>query len=260
MKPLKIAALACALITPLAGTPAAHASAYPVKNPVLTKNPLYQSGELPTTTCDELPAKPENRTQARAYIDEVIRCLENTWGPHLKKAGLPYEPVKVRHVTRLPEKYCGSENGIEDSQAWYCDWDRTLTFQVGKSWLDTPTDLWLFDTAASMYSYHVLKLVGMYDAGEDLRARSKAEHHEQGRRLSLQAECLGGAFMKSVWPIKGKTTEDWNKFLWFVQGDEPGDVPEYGRTSTIKNWIRAGFRTGDPGSCNTWTAPSSKVA
>ncbi|RVX39014.1 putative metalloprotease [Nonomuraea polychroma] len=260
MKPLKIAALACALITPFAGTATAHASAYPVKNPVLTKNSLYQSGPLPTTTCEELPVEPKNRDQARAYIDEVIRCLENTWGQHLKNAGLPYEPVKVRHVTRLPKKYCGSDVGKEDSQAWYCDWDRTLSFQLGTSWLDTPSDLWLFNLAASMYSYHVLKLAGIYDAGEDLRAGSKSEHHEQIRRLSLQVECLGGAFMQSVWPLKGRTTEDWDKLLWFVWGDQRGEAPVYGKTSTIRHWIRAGFRTGDPGSCNTWSAPSSKVA
>ncbi|GAA4972537.1 hypothetical protein HD597_007076 [Nonomuraea thailandensis] len=88
MKPSKIAALACALITPLTVTAAAHASAYPVKNPVLVKNALYQAGPLPTTTCDDLPAEPLTPAEARTYINEALRCLENTWGQHLKKAGL----------------------------------------------------------------------------------------------------------------------------------------------------------------------------
>ncbi|MGP3916726.1 hypothetical protein [Nonomuraea sp. 10N515B] len=99
-----------------------------VSNPVLTKNALYEAGPLPPTTCDELPIEPHDSGQARAYIDEVIRCLENTWGPYLKKAGLPYEPVKVRYVKRLPKNYCGSdEEGSRDSEVWYCDWDRTAT-------------------------------------------------------------------------------------------------------------------------------------
>ncbi|MGW3344913.1 hypothetical protein ACWDA3_16500 [Nonomuraea rubra] len=34
----------------------------------------------------------------------------------------------------------------------------------------------------------------------------------------------------------------------------------YGKTSTQRSWLKKGFSTGDPGSCNTWTASSSKVA
>ena len=135
MKPLKIAVLACALVTPLAATTTARAAAYPVKNPVLTKNALYESGPLPTTTCEELPVRPGNLAQARAYVDGVVDCLENTWGQHLRNAGLPYEPVKVRHVKRLPKKSCGGENGTGGSRAFYSYWDRTITFKLGKSCL-----------------------------------------------------------------------------------------------------------------------------
>ncbi|GAA2214472.1 hypothetical protein GCM10009850_099370 [Nonomuraea monospora] len=247
MKALKIAALACALITPLAGT--ANASAFPVRNPVLTKNALYQAGPLPQTTCDELPVEPYDDEQARAYLNEVLRCLENTWGPYLKKAGLPYEPVKVRYVKRLPKNYCGSDEAISrDSEAWYCDWDRTISFILGPSWLASPSDLLLFNQAALIYGYHVQKLTGLYDAAEDLRAGSKAEHQEQNRRMYLQVECLGGAFMQSVWPIRGRSAKDWNQ------------VVEYVRDDNVRRWMRAGFRTGDPKSCNTWTVPSSKVS
>jgi uncharacterized protein len=253
VKPFKIAVLACALLAPLAGTTTAHASA---ENPVLTKNALYKAGPLPATTCDELPVEPQNTGQAQTYINEVLRCLENTWGPYLKKAGLPYEPVKVRYVTRMPKKYCGSESSRVNSQAWYCDWDRTITFQLGTAWLAEPSDFWLFNTTTSLYGYHVQKLAGIYDAGEDLRAASKAEHNEQQRRLVLQMKCLSGAFTRSVWPIKGRTTQDWNDLLASTWGGDPA----WGKAATIRHWMRTGFRTGDPGSCNTWTAPSSKVA
>ncbi|SPL91283.1 similar to metalloprotease [[Actinomadura] parvosata subsp. kistnae] len=229
-----------------------------MKNPVLVKNALYQAGPLPTTTCDDLPAEPVTPTEARTYINEALRCLESTWGRHLKKAGLPYEPVKVRYVTSLPKNYCGSEDGetIESSEVWYCDWDRTLSFKIGKSWLLGPPDLDLFNTTAVMYGYHVQKLAGLYDASEDLRAGSKAEHLEQRRRMYQQVECLGAAFMKSVWPLPGKTARDWKR----VESSYHGDTAEYGKAASIKQWVKAGFRTADPASCNTWVAPSSKVS
>lgn len=56
-----------------------------MKNPVLTENTLYEAGPLPPTACDELPIEPYDPGQARAYLDEVIRCLVNTWGPYLKR-------------------------------------------------------------------------------------------------------------------------------------------------------------------------------
>ncbi|UBU11376.1 neutral zinc metallopeptidase [Nonomuraea gerenzanensis] len=260
MKLLKIAALACALVVPMTGTVAADASAFPVKNPVLTKNALYDSGPLAATTCTELPVEAWDRGKVQAYLDEVFRCLENTWEPQLKKAGLPYEPVKVRYVKRMPKKYCGSSTSDEESQAWYCDWDRTVSLQLGKSWLAYPDDLFLFNLASQMYAYHVMKLAGLYDAGEELRAGSKAENYEQSRRAYLQSDCLGAVFMQSVWPIKGRTTADWETVVRMAGGDEPGEEPWYGKRATIQSWMRAGFRTGDPGSCNTWAAPSSKVA
>ncbi|GAA4972544.1 hypothetical protein GCM10023334_097660 [Nonomuraea thailandensis] len=165
----------------------------------------------------------------------------------------------MQYVTSLPKNYCGSEDGetIQSSEVWYCDWDRTLSFKIGKYWLlGSMTGLDLFNTTAVMYGYHVQKQAGLYDASEDLRAGSKAEHLEQGRRMYQQVECLGAAFMKSVWPLPDKTARDWKR----VESSFYRDSPEYGKAANIKRWVKAGFRTADPASCNTWAAPSSQVS
>ncbi|NUT38749.1 MAG: hypothetical protein HOV86_02080 [Thermoactinospora sp.] len=259
MKSVVIAALASALIASLSGTAVAETAAYPVKHPKLIANPLYEAGPLPTTTCAEPPVKRHDLKRARAYVDAVIACLEATWEPHLTAAGLPYEPVKVRHVNRIPRKYCGFPIDDEESQVWYCERNRTLIFQIGKDWTDDPTDLWLFQTTASMYGYHVQRLVGISDALDVIPHATKTESREQARRGSLQTECLGAAFLKSVWPLEGRTKKDWDYFLTLSTGDKQGKYSWFGRTSTVHAWLRRGFATGDPGSCNTWTAASSKV-
>lgn len=260
VKSLKTAVLACALVAPLAGTANASAAAYPVKHPKLIANPLYEAGALPTTTCAEKPVRRGNVKQARAYIDAVIACLGETWGKHLTDAGLTYEKVKVRHMNKLPKKWCGYKTDKTDSQGWYCDKTRTLVFQVGKSWAKDPSDLWLFYISASMYGYHVQNLVGIADGYDAEPYGKKAELHEQNRRYSLQTDCLGGAFMKSVWPLEGRTTKDWNYLLTLLEGDARGEERLYGKTSAMRSWIKRGFATGDPGSCNTWAASASKVA
>jgi predicted metalloprotease len=260
VKLLTLAALTCALIAPLAGTASAETAAYPVKNPELTANALYDSGPLPTTTCAEPRVKKNDRKLARAYIDAVIDCLETTWGQHLTNAGLPYEPVKVRHVSRIPRNYCGFKpSKDEDSSSWYCERNGTLFFQLGKSWLDDPHDLWLFETAASMYGFHVQQLVGIFPAYDALKYGKRAEGYEQDRRQNLQTECLAGVFVKSVWPMENRDSSDWNYVLSFFTDGERGEKPVYGKGATVRAWIKRGFATGDPASCNTWKAPSSQV-
>ncbi|MEV4014872.1 neutral zinc metallopeptidase [Nonomuraea angiospora] len=260
MKLLMFAALTGALMMPLAGTATAQAAAYPVKSSQLTANPLYEAGALPTTTCAEPSLEPNNRKEARAYLDAVIACLETTWEQHLTNAGMTYRPVKVRHMDRIPKKWCGYDIGKLNSQVWYCDRTETLVFQLGKDWLDEPDDLWLFSTAASMYGYHVQKLVGIAKAYDKLPYDKKTELYEQQRRMSLQNECFAAAFIKSVWPIEGRNLSDWNTLVRLRQSDEPAEIREFGSGASVRYWLKRGFTAGDPGSCNTWAAPSSKVA
>ncbi|TDD03834.1 hypothetical protein E1292_20365 [Nonomuraea deserti] len=264
MRLFMITALAGTLAAPLAGpsmgTAAAGTAVHPVDRSELTANPLYQAGPLPRTTCTEPAVRRGDRKLARAYVNAVVACLERAWKRHLTGAGLPYEPVRVRHMNRIPRNYCGLAVDGADSQAWYCEKSRTLIFQIGEEWAANPSDLWLFHTAASMYAYHVQYLTGISAALGELSADGKAESREQSRRYFLQSACLGGAFMKSVWPMKGRSAKDWHHFKSLPVGDQDGRMSWYGTTATVRSWVGRGFATGDPGSCNTWAAASAKVA
>ncbi|MEU4228678.1 hypothetical protein AB0F17_30665 [Nonomuraea sp. NPDC026600] len=261
MRKLLIMTLTVASMLSLSGTATAATTAPPVKHPKLIANPLYEAGALPATTCEEPARKRNDRKSGRAYIDAVIACLESTWEQHLTAAGLPFSKIKVRHVSKLPTMYCGTrETGKENSAARYCGDTGELIFKAGKDWLDDPSDLWLFNTVSYMYGWHVMKLVGIADAYDAVPSSGTAETRELGRRESLQNDCFSTAFLKSVWPLKGRTTKDWTYLLSMVDGDAPGEARWYGKRANAIAWHKRGFATGDPGSCNTWTAPSSKVA
>ena len=58
----------------------------------------------------------------------------------------------------------------------------------------------------------------------------------------------------------GRTSKDWTYFLTLVGGDTSTKNRRWGKTSTVRSWLKQGFATGDPASCNTWTAVSAKVA
>lgn len=203
--------------------------------------------------------KANDRASVKAYLGGIVECLDATWEQHLTGAGLPFKKIQVKHVTKAPKKWCGFSTGKNDSQAYYCAANNTLMIQLGRSWLRDPHDLWLAYLASSMYGLHVQELVGVHAAYRKLSYRNTSEDMEQTRRLSLQAECLGGAFLKSVWPLDERNSRDWQQLVGYMEGDS-GKERWYGKTSSIKAWLRAGYATGDPGSCNTWTASSTKVA
>ncbi|MFC4117023.1 hypothetical protein [Nonomuraea zeae] len=115
--------------------------------------------------------------------------------------------------------------------------------------------------AAAVYAYHVQRLVGIsFSVDVEAFYDSKSERAERLRRHSLQSDCLAGAFIKSIWPVPGRSTHDWKELQGLIGGDEPGEERLYGKTANVRMWLKRGFATGDAASCNTWTAPSSEVA
>ncbi|WP_170222987.1 neutral zinc metallopeptidase [Nonomuraea turkmeniaca] len=252
MRLLVIASLSCVSVLALS-TPAA---AYPIENePQLTENALYGYGKLPASKCAEKSVKGNDSVSAKAYILAIFRCLDATWGKHLTANEVPFEKAKVTFVKRLPKRWCGMRIPADDSQYWYCPATDGITYQLGRSWLGEPDNLWLSYTAARAYGYHVQRLVGIQKAKEGLRYYHYEEWKEQLRRQALQGDCLSGVFLRSVWPLKGRSAKEVSELY-----GQFSDSVIYGKKKSIAYWVKRGFATGDPGSCNTWTASSKQVA
>ncbi|MGW4469536.1 hypothetical protein ACWENQ_07655 [Nonomuraea sp. NPDC004354] len=255
MKLRLIAALSCVTALGLSGT--ATAEAYPVKQKVLTENGLYRMGKLPKSTCEEQPVARDDRAAAKRYIGGVMQCLEATWEQYLSENGVRFEGARLKFVS---SGYCDI-NPKWDSDSVYCHDARAVVFKLGRSWLDDPSDLWLLHSTATIYAHHVQRLVDIvYSVDGQVFYDSQTERAERVRRYNLQAACLSGAFVKSVWPLEGRSSRDWKYLLSIVQGDAPGHRRLYGKTANVRLWVGRGFATGDPGACNTWTAPAAEVA
>ncbi|GIH79452.1 zinc protease [Planobispora longispora] len=252
-----IAALTCAAGLLLTGT----AHAYPIKDEALTKNSLYSAGALAETECAEKPVKDGDRTSVKKYLLGILDCLNTSWQAHLEGAGLEFTKPVVKIYSKGPTRFCGSEIG-KDWESYHCPQSRTIIIQLPKYVLEDTGDLYLFHLMNEIYTYHVLDLVGIGEAYRDAPYRNKTEMNEQVRRHSLQAECLAGAFLKSVWSSLDRPVSNWNHLLKVAKerGDVNGGDRVYGKSGNVAYWIKRGYTTGDPASCNTWTASASKVA
>ncbi|GAA3145669.1 hypothetical protein GCM10010466_40910 [Planomonospora alba] len=243
--------------TALTGT----AHAYPVKDEALTKSKLYSTGKLAETECAEPSVKAGSVPSARKYWTKIHSCLNDSWKTHLTKAGLPFsEPVLK--FGRIPKGFCGYEIGKENSQAYYCAESKTVHVQLGKDWVEEADDLFLLHAAAELYGFHVMNLVGIDKAFEAAPYSGKNEMNEQIRRNSLQGDCLSGVFLRSVWSSLDRSSRDWRELQGILKssGDAKGAERVYGKGSNRLHWTKRGYATGDPASCNTWTASPAKVA
>ncbi|WP_271215721.1 neutral zinc metallopeptidase [Streptosporangium carneum] len=242
-----------------AGTGAAGVPV-PTGTEALTRNPLYRSGKL-TVPCGHQLEDSGSFTAAKKHLTAMLNCLDASWSAQLKKVGLPFKKPKIRFMAK-PSRACGSAWG-KNVTGRYCDNGRQLVILISDYAITDPADPVTLHLIAHEYAHHLQNLTGMATAYQNMPARTKAQALTQSRRLELQADCLGAAFMGSVWASQEYQDRDWKDVvdLYRQSGDE--EVNKERSHGTGKNrvaWLQKGFTAASPAACNTWTAPASHVA
>jgi predicted metalloprotease len=95
-------------------------------------------------------------------------------------------------------------------------------------------------------------------------ARPEAVGLETERRKELQASCLAGAFLganKRALRLTGERFGVREEIVHHV-GDEynPDKVRDHGSRKNHGYWTTRAFESGNPASCNTFTAPAKRVS
>ncbi|MCP2346811.1 neutral zinc metallopeptidase [Nonomuraea roseoviolacea] len=251
--------MACTLFSLLlSGT--AQASAYPIREPDLTKNKLYGTGALEPGECHERDLRANDVPSAKRYLTAVLNCLNTSWGAHFKRAGMPFSKSGIGFITK-PRRYCGNKWGKYTAAA-YCDKERRFLVLLDKDTLSDPEGVSLMQLAAHEYGHHIQNITGMARAFDYYPYKGKKELNEQVRRNELQAECLSGVFVGSVWESLGRDEADWDDLVDATResGDEWTEANDHGKGRNMASWLDKGFRAVAPKACNTWVAPSSKVS
>ncbi|GAA0912483.1 neutral zinc metallopeptidase [Nonomuraea longicatena] len=253
---MSTAVLTAFVIIPFASTPAA---AYPVKGEELTANSLYDTGPVEATSCREPSVRPFDIARAKAYVRAVHACTDRMWRKHFKAAGLPYSSPKVTFITRKNARFCGEK---WDAVGVYCAKTRTYAVSLLRDTMTEPDDLYLMNVIAHEFGHHVQELTGLADAYVEEPYRHKKEMLEQNRRHELQAECLSGVVIGGLWDSLDRSSADWRDLLAIAadSGDDATSDRTHGADRNVRYWLGRGFRAASPEACNTWTAPSSRVA
>ncbi|RSM97608.1 metalloprotease-like protein [Nonomuraea sp. WAC 01424] len=203
--------------------------------------------KLGRSACPETPLSSGGIPRSREYLTAVVKCLDTSWRTYVERVGRTFRKPVVRYYDEPERRVCGIA-WPEHAAAFYCIGRNTLVFPLTGGWIEGRTDLYPFKVAAHEYGHHVQSLLGVRKGADS-------------RRYELQADCLSGAFLGSVWPSLSRTRQDWTALLDATRaaGDE-GEEHSHGTGANRVHWLERGYRAVSPAACDTWSAPASKVS
>lgn len=222
------------------------------------------SGGLPHATA-KLPTPPTASSVERDYLTTVAADLQQAWRKEFRQSHLTYRPARVVLFSRKVKSDCGETEG---SGPFYCPADMTVYLD-----LRFFTDLLAAagrGSAAQAYivghefGHHVQQLVGIAHSVAQANDADPAGKNARSVKVELQADCLSGVWGRSAFPRTELTVGDLYQALKAasVIGDdylqqERGDLVDsalwtHGSSEQRKYWVRRGYETGQPSSCDTF--------
>ncbi|SEG36088.1 hypothetical protein SAMN05444920_102709 [Nonomuraea solani] len=246
--------LATILITASLSTTAA-----PIESPFPKK-----AGKLGVAACAETPLSSGGIPREREYLTGVVKCLDRSWAAYFKRAGLSLGRPIVEYYAEPARTVCGRA-WPEHADAFYCTERATLVFPLTGGWIENRADLYPMKVAAHEYGHHVQSALGIRRAYEmEARTRGGDRGNALKRRYELQADCLAGVFLGSVWGSLRRPRSDWAALVETVKasGDDglDGGARSHGKGANRAAWLERGYRAGSPTACDTWSAAATKVA
>ncbi|MEU8245070.1 neutral zinc metallopeptidase [Nonomuraea sp. NPDC048916] len=221
---------------------------------------LARSGRLAARSCAEPPLVWGNVPRTREYLEAITKCLEKSWSAHFARAGLAFEKPVVRFYEEPEQRVCGVR-WPSSASAFYCTERGTLVFLLTGDWIEDRTDLYPLKVAAHEYGHHVQSLTGIRRHYEARIRADHAHHAELGRRYELQADCLSGVFIGSVWGSLSRSGDDWAAVVETTRATGDDDERRsHGKGANRAYWLKRGFTAVSPAACDTWKAAPSRVS
>lgn len=232
-----------------------------------------QLDTLPQSKADNgtLPTAPSPSSAAaeRAYLVEVFNDAQKFWANEFSQAGVRYTPARLMLFERAVHSGCGAQ---ADTGPFYCGANGTIYL-----------DLSFFDVLARHVGvgpfgqayivghelgHHIQHLTGITQRVAALDQQNPGGANPRSVRVELQADCLAGVWAHSS-ESRGQLNEgDMGhalKAAAFV-GDDfqqhaagralDSSLWTHGSSEQRQHWLTAGFQSGRPGACDTFTNSS----
>jgi hypothetical protein len=240
---------------------------------------LGQSGGPATADNSQVQQECKTGADANAKVDCAavanIDSIQAYWKSELPKLGKQYVAVPTVWFSGQVSTGCGA--ATSDSGPFYCPTDKRVYIDLS-FYEDLQKQFGaeggLFVNAyvlAHEYGHHVQDLLGI-----ESQVRTRQGPTSDSVRLELQADCFAGVWAKHATEpgadgspalISEITTDDFDRALdaasrigddWIQKNLGGGTVQQdkftHGSSAQRKKWLTTGYQTGDPNSCDTFSA------
>ncbi|MGH8539491.1 MAG: KPN_02809 family neutral zinc metallopeptidase [Stenotrophobium sp.] len=242
---------------------------------LLGQNPLQMlglvdqmQGGAPAQTQSAPPQNDRNADFVRAILGET----EDVWGGIFQQAGQTYQPPKLIMFSGRVSTACGGASSA--SGPFYCPGDQRVYLDVTffnemQAKLGGGGDFADAYVIAHEVGHHVQNLMGTSAKVDQARAQGQAMEGADGLsvRMELQADCYAG-----VWAFQAQQRHHWlqdgdveqalntataigdDRLQKQAQGTVVPDSFTHGGSEQRVRWFSAGFKSGEVGRCDTFSA------
>lgn len=228
-----------------------------------TAGQLARFPQSPVPTNSRLPPPPRAQGVERAYLIALFDDAQSVWRHEFVAARLRYKPARLVIFWSRTKSRCGPH---DDSGPFYCPTDRGVYLDLRFF------SLLLSDShvgaAAQAYivghelGHHVQRLIGIADLVDAANHAAPSGKNGRSVQVELEADCLAGVWAHSAYPRSELSVDELYEALKaaHVLGDDylmqaAGNVVDralftHGSSLQRKKWLRAGYQTGRPNTCN----------
>jgi predicted metalloprotease len=203
------------------------------------------------------------------FVGVVVKETETVWTEKFAEAGQRYTPPKVVLFTDAINSGCGTADA--STGPFYCPNDQKVYIDLQfydqlRRQFGAPGDFAQAYVLAHEVGHHVQNLDGTLPRFNQQRASmSQEEANAYSVRVELQADCYAGVWANSVG--QENLLDDGDVEEAINAADKIGDdtlqkqmqgyvVPKsftHGTSAQRQKWFTAGFKSGQPGSCDTFS-------
>jgi predicted metalloprotease len=216
---------------------------------------------------DPLPAAEEQ--ELTDFVEFVVDDVQDSWARNFAEADLQYEPTQLVLFRGQVQSGCGG--ATSETGPFYCPADRRVYldltfFRELQQRFGAPGDFAQAYVIAHEFGHHVQNILGISDDVRRGQQENPDEANELSVRLELQADCFAGVWGYTTYERRILETGDLEEGLAAaaaigddrLQREATGTVsPDtwtHGSSEQRVAWFRRGFESGDPNSCDTFSA------
>ena len=216
----------------------------------------------------QLAGAPDPDAKLVDFIGFVVDDVQGWWQQDFARSGQTYQVTKLVLFDGQTQSGCGPASS--DTGPFYCPVDRKVYLELGffrelRDRFKAPGDFAEAYVIAHEFGHHVQTLLGIEGRVQEERQSHPSEANDLSVRLELQADCYAGVWAHSAYEQNLLESGDLEEALTAAAavGDDRiqrsagrrvnPETWTHGSSAQRVQWLKAGFQTGDPGSCDTFS-------